>query len=236
MYYGQYRQDEFLDTHIFKGMRNGVFFEMGADDGVSGSNTVFFERECGWTGICVEPRKAAFDKLVKNRTCICEDICVSNESGKKEFLEIHDSGDQLSGLVENYDKQHIERIKKESTQAETIQIECLTMNDLLKKHGISKLDYFSLDIEGGELGILESIDFNSITINCLSVENNYSDPAIKRFLKKKGYRRVTKIKIDEIYVLKKGPFNEYHDPLKKQLTFHWREYKKKLKKLLHAER
>jgi len=32
-----------------------VFFEAGAVDGLTNSNTLFFERTLGWTGVCVEP-------------------------------------------------------------------------------------------------------------------------------------------------------------------------------------
>ena len=35
--------------------RDGFYIEAGANDGLNQSNTVFFERHRGWTGLLVEP-------------------------------------------------------------------------------------------------------------------------------------------------------------------------------------
>ena len=52
----QYHQDQFLDKVIFKDkVRNGFFVEAGADDFLSGSNTLLFEEKYNWTGLMVEP-------------------------------------------------------------------------------------------------------------------------------------------------------------------------------------
>lgn len=45
--------------------REGFFFEAGALDGEFLSNTLFLERNLGWTGILVEPGPSSFQKLVK---------------------------------------------------------------------------------------------------------------------------------------------------------------------------
>ena len=39
------------------------FFEAGARNGVSESNTFFFERYLGWSGVLVEPRRATAQGL-----------------------------------------------------------------------------------------------------------------------------------------------------------------------------
>jgi hypothetical protein len=41
---------------------NGTYVEMGAADGKSVSNTIFFERHLGWSGVLIEP-SAAFERL-----------------------------------------------------------------------------------------------------------------------------------------------------------------------------
>ena len=49
-------QDEFLDEFIFKGqVKDGFFVEAGADDFMLNTNTLYFERLHGWTGLLVEP-------------------------------------------------------------------------------------------------------------------------------------------------------------------------------------
>ena len=211
-YGSQYMQDRFLDENVFHKMTGGVFLEMGADDGLTHSNTLFFERERNWTGIAVEPRLSAFEKLRVNRTCVCENVCISDSIGKKTFLEIEGNVGQLSGLLEKYDSKHLKRVQQETDSFKEIKVECITMENLLSRHGIRKIDYFSLDVEGGELEILKSIKFEKFTINCISVENNYKDPAIKRFLSTKGYRKCAEVGIDEIYVLRNTEYDTYHEP------------------------
>ena len=53
---GDYEQDEILDLLLFQGkIRDGFFFEAGAYNFVSSSNTLWFERKYNWSGLLVEP-------------------------------------------------------------------------------------------------------------------------------------------------------------------------------------
>jgi len=57
----QYDQDAFLDQVIFGGtVKNGFFVEAGADDFLSGSNTLVFEEKYKWTGLLIEPFATRF--------------------------------------------------------------------------------------------------------------------------------------------------------------------------------
>lgn len=87
-YYSQHGQDKYLEETIFKGKRNGVFLDIGASDGITMSNTYFFEISREWEGVYVEPREKPFKALVKNRKCFCEYCCVSDKSGVADFLEL----------------------------------------------------------------------------------------------------------------------------------------------------
>jgi hypothetical protein len=46
-YYSQIGQDKFVHEQYFLGMREGTFVDIGAYDGVDGSNSYFFEKELG---------------------------------------------------------------------------------------------------------------------------------------------------------------------------------------------
>jgi len=56
MYYSQFGEDRLLDK-LFEGRRRGVCVEVGANNGVDGSTTLYFE-EIGWDCILVEPNPA----------------------------------------------------------------------------------------------------------------------------------------------------------------------------------
>ena len=61
-YFSQEHQDEWVDKYL-KQKTNGIFLEVGAVDGVSLSNTLFFERERNWTGILIEPNNNFYNRL-----------------------------------------------------------------------------------------------------------------------------------------------------------------------------
>ena len=90
-YYSQNGQDVFLDESVFRGQEKGVFIDIGANDGVSLSNSYFFENDRGWTGVCVEPQPDKFESLQKARTSLCIQGCVTDTAGTAEFLAV--SGD-----------------------------------------------------------------------------------------------------------------------------------------------
>ena len=51
--WSQYGQDRYIDK-LLKGKRKGFFVEIGCHDGERFSNTLFLEKERGWTGFLVE--------------------------------------------------------------------------------------------------------------------------------------------------------------------------------------
>ena len=67
MYYSHCEEDMYLNTHFFKNKKNGVYIELGALDGVTLSNTKFFEDTLNWSGILIEPHPYTFRDLVVNR-------------------------------------------------------------------------------------------------------------------------------------------------------------------------
>ena len=60
---GEYEQDEILDVLLFQGkVRSGFFFEAGAYNFVSGSNTLWYERKYNWSGLLVEPHVLTYQE------------------------------------------------------------------------------------------------------------------------------------------------------------------------------
>jgi FkbM family methyltransferase len=206
-YYSQYQQDKYLNEHLFKNKKNGTFVDIGAHDGISLNNTYFFEKECGWQGICFEPMNGIFQKLQNIRSCICIQGCVAPQQGEVDFIEIasHPSlTEMLSGMVTTYDPRHKMRLVYE-TQAlgipyQIVKKKAYTLNDVLEEHKLYTIDYISLDTEGGELDILKSIDFNRFTIRVISVENNFGTKDIQYFLAQQGFILIQRLGCDEIYL------------------------------------
>ena len=209
-YYSQFKQDWFLDNKVFGKKEGGVFVDIGANDGITLSNTYFFEKNRGWTGVCIEPLPDAFKKLEQNRNCILVNACISPDEGYKDFLSITGHAEMLSGLIEKYDQRHMERIDAEINyhggSKDIIKVPCLSLKSLLLANNIENIDYCSIDTEGGEYEILESIEFKEIEIKAFTVENNYENEKIKKLLSSNGYKMVKREKCDEFYVKRKKRF------------------------------
>lgn len=202
-YYSQVGQDKYVYEHFFKNRKDGVFVEIGAYDGITGSNTAFFERELGWKGICVEPIPEVFEKLKQTRTCTCVQAAVAPQAGKASFLHIPDYAEQLSGIIDVYHplhKQVIDRVAEGRKQPVVIDVECVTFNDLMAKNNISHINFLSVDTEGGEYEILKSIDWNKVAIDVITVEDNYNDTRIRPYLESKGFHVSKRLEIDLIFV------------------------------------
>lgn len=203
-YYSQEGQDKYVIEKFFKDKKDGVFFDIGAHDGISYSNTYFLEKELGWTGVCVEPQDDNFEKLILARNCICIHGCIYKSSGLKEFLQVNGPSEMLSGLLESYDPRHLERAKKEVEEfggsLEIILVETFTLNEVCKDNDITHIDFLSIDTEGSEELIIKSIDFDQIDISVIAVENNYRENNIKTYLHSKGYVYDHTIGGDDIFV------------------------------------
>ena len=201
-YLSQYGQDKFI-AEYFKFMKDGVFIDIGANDGKTLSNTHFLEKELLWRGIAIEPSPKVFKRLEINRTCTLLNACISDSSGVADFLELTGHTEMLSGLVEKYDERHLEGIDDEleefSGEKNYIQVPCYKLEDVIKKEGLSKINYLNIDIEGGEFDVLKSIDFNQVDIELIGIENNYKEDDIKKYLSKYGYSLIAIIGSDEIY-------------------------------------
>jgi FkbM family methyltransferase len=213
-YFSQYGQDRYLDKNVFKGRKGGVFVDVGANDGITYSNTYFMEKYRGWTGICIEPHPTAFLKLVQNRSCDSLNIGISSKEAELEFLKVDGYAEMLSGLKSNYDAAHLNRIEEEilvnGGTKETILVACKRLEKILLQKKIQEVDYCSIDIEGGELEVLESLDLKAKQIKVFSIENNYFEDRLKKYMADYKYKLIKKIKCDEIYQVKRSAWSFFY--------------------------
>ena len=61
-FYSQFEQDKFVYENFFINKNKGYFVDIGAHDGVTFSNSKFFE-ELEWDGVCIEPNPKVFSIL-----------------------------------------------------------------------------------------------------------------------------------------------------------------------------
>ena len=194
MFNSQDNQDKYLETNIFKGYKNGIYVDVGAHDGVTINNTLYFEKNNNWTGINIEPLKKVFDKLVSNRpTNINLNCAVCNNDGETEFICNTGYTEMISGIKDTFDNRHFQRLENENRQmgstTEIIKVNTNKLETIFDKNNISKVNYLSIDVEGAEFEVIKSINFDKVFIDVIGFENNYDDTSkpIINYLKQKNY-------------------------------------------------
>lgn len=177
--------------------RDGYFVELGANDGFTQSNTLYFEQNKGWRGILIEPSLNLFIKCTSVRSkknnkffcCACVpfefkdhyvDIEYKNlmSISKNLNLDIVDI-DHFLSLGDEYTPSIINKVKF-GAQARTLQ------SILIESQAPTEIDLLSLDAEGAEFSVLSGINFNKFTFKYILVETRVFQK-IDKFLSGHGY-------------------------------------------------
>ena len=90
-------------------------------------------------------------------------------------------GGALSGRKDAMDVAHKKRLKNENPIDREVSVPCFSLNTIMKALGLKKIDFFSLDIEGGEYAVLKTIDFNKLDIETFVIEHNGRSESIKKY-------------------------------------------------------
>ena len=200
-YYGQKGQDKWVIEEVLNEKTNGFFLDTAATGGVSLSNTFILEKEYHWTGITIEPNPHYYEQLVKNRSCITENIVISNNYEKVKMRIDNGTG---GGIVadDTDNSMSVRRGQLESKECKIIEMDAVLLQDILDKHNAPKeIDYWSLDIEGSEERVISSFDFSKYKFGCITIER--PTPLCNQVLQNAGYVFVKNFSFDSFYVLPK---------------------------------
>jgi FkbM family methyltransferase len=193
MYYSQYGEDKLLNQIFNK--NKGVCVEIGGYDGVTRSNTFFFEK-LGWDCLVVEPIPFFYDKIRENRTCNALNVAVSNFKGETDFYIAKDV-EELSSIVPD-----VERVtEKYKSNLELIKVKTDTLNSIFNQFKYSEIDFITIDVEGHEMEVLHGIDLEKFRPRILIIEDNSNtkDSKIRNYLLRFGYKLFKRTGCNEWY-------------------------------------
>lgn len=194
-----------LNEKYFKNKLNGVFIELGAIDGIYISNSKYFEDNFNWTGILIEPNLHDFNKLQKNRpNCILFNNIVSNSKDELDYIYLDSSQSSAVSGIKQYMPESLWKKYYENQSYYTTKIIPKSLSEIIKSTNFKYIDLLSLDVEGGELEVLESWDF-SIPIKIILIEMTF-DNIIKNdkcriILQNNNYKLDFIYGRDELYIL-----------------------------------
>jgi len=189
--------DEKLHSKHLK-HRNGFYVEVGAYDGVDQSNTLFFEKKLGWTGLLIEPIPSYFNKCKKNRPGNAVENCALSDSDGE--ITLLDAGlmtvapDSVThhGSGISHANRYVNRFAK-NHKVKEVKVKCCRLQTLFDKYKISKVDLFSLDVEGYEYKVLKGINFSKTKIDYILLECNVESNLNKISSLLSGYKMIEKL-------------------------------------------
>jgi len=168
-----------LDSIINK--NNGFFIELGANDGLTQSNTARLEFLKNWTGILIEPSFEKYIQCIKNRpnSITLNFACVDNEYNNEFIL-----GDFDGHLMSSVDGKRLNNNNLVKVKATTLEI----ILDKYKDSGV-EIDLLSLDTEGYELNILKGLNLKKYRPRFLLIEiYNFDYDNILKYLNDNQYK------------------------------------------------
>lgn len=202
MYHSQHKIEEYLERFFDA---PGFFLEIGCWDGELISQTAWLEREKGWTGVCVDP----FPRNFKKRLCRVLAYAVSKFGQQsRQFVKVsvdrRDGGDvsYFSGFKDSLTR-HWELIEK-YCDYEIVSVPGISLDNLYDLMNLpTYIEFLSVDTEGSELEIFESINFDRWSFGLIVFEHN-EDEAVKQrigeLLAAHGYVRVAEMRCDDVWV------------------------------------
>lgn len=197
--YSQSGEDMVLDT-IFNGVKKGFYIDVGANNPFIQSNTYHFYKE-GWNGINIDALPNSMRAFNKSRR---RDINIENAiSDKEEVLEYYMFS---STFYNSFSKDDAEKSKKVSELLEIRKIKTQKLSDILDKHSIQRIDFMSVDVEGFDLNVLKSNNWQKYRPKVIVTECFAKDFAeldkneIYNFLKERNYTQFCNTPTNMFYI------------------------------------
>jgi FkbM family methyltransferase len=204
LYYGLNELDRKLEAYL--DFDNGYFVELGANDGIAQSNTLYFEKQRGWRGVLIEPILHNFLKCRSNRAAENHFECAACVSfaHNKAFVTLAYSNLMTTPIGLDSDiedpRSHAESGRIYIPKGESV-VDVLarasTLSSILDEAGApTVIDLLSLDVEGAEMEVLRGINherhrFRYILVECRAPER------LTLYLAEHGYHLVDKLSVHD---------------------------------------
>ena len=193
--------EKLLSFFIEKNIRDGFFIEAGANNGIWQSNTFYLEEALGWHGLLVEPSPHSFEQCQINRPS-SKNIVVHSA-----LVDFDHDGNHIEGFFAENDYENAlmaqvqsavfhDHQKKRWNNKELVKVPAKSLSDILDEHGVEKVDFLSLDVEGYEISALKGVNFGKHrpSFICVEVWENYpTSDEVLAFLPENGYKLVEKL-------------------------------------------
>ncbi|MGI6390600.1 MAG: FkbM family methyltransferase [Kiritimatiellia bacterium] len=172
---GLYEMDKKLSRYL--NFEKGVYIEAGANDGITQSNTYYLSKALAWRGILIEPVYPIYLKCKKNRpldTVVNCALVAPDDEGRQFVISVHEQGGLMSQMVQKSDgSMDVDPL------GQTIEAVGRTLTSVISDTEFKHIDFFSLDVEGYELHVLNGLDFKLFSPTIILVETEHIEKVDK---------------------------------------------------------
>lgn len=195
--YSQEGEDLLLNRLLNK-KRKGVYVDIGAHHPTKISNTYFFYKK-GWNGINIDAMPGSmneFNRIRPNDFNI--EAAISNSDQVLEFYEFNAPEFNTFSkeiMEKNLKRDSIKLIKKHSIQTQKLS---KVLDEVSNKIDLLTIDFMSIDVEGLDLEVLKSNNWEKYYPNFILAElhnqkiSDLNTNEINNFLVSKGYELICK--------------------------------------------
>ena len=187
----QYGEDEVIHK-FFQGQHLGFLVDVGAADGIDNSNSFFLIQE-GWSGILIEPDPEQFKELQAAYIDSKVVTCLQVACGKYQSVQTLYCGRQVSTLDTTWRDRCIDAHKINYKEVKTI---VKPLRHILDELSVKKtFDFLSIDVEGLDAEVLESLDLNKYQPRLICIEAKHCDEYVANW----GYKRYAETRGNVFY-------------------------------------
>jgi FkbM family methyltransferase len=187
---------------LLGGQLDGFFIEAGAFDGYHYSVTYGLE-VVGWSGLLVEPLPDVAERCKQRRPGSRVVHSALSRRGAAKSATFTVVEDHYGGML-SYLKPTDQHVTATSwAKRRTVEVPVTTLDELLAEH-TAAVDLAVIDVEGGELDVLDGFDLNRFRPRVLIVEDNSQgrDPGLRNYMARFPYELALRVAVNDVYVRK----------------------------------
>ena len=160
-FHSEYYEDYVLSS-VLDDVASGTYIDVGANHPIEDNVTaLFYER--GWHGITIEPNPEYIPLYAKLRPRdVHLNLGIASAGGTLTFYKITDppggNGTYASGGLSTFDPAIAAQRRREGLTVRELAVPVTTLNKVLEQRPLEAITILSIDVEGFEKQVLESID------------------------------------------------------------------------------
>lgn len=184
--------EELIIRDFFQDRRGGFFVDVGCYDWKDLSTTYYLEKHLGWSGIGIDANDALRAGYEQHRPATrFEHYVVTDESSGEHTFYLNVGGEGISSVsrkwIVDFLKDFFPRARPTIRE---VKVPAITLNDLLDQHGVAKIDFLSMDIEGHEPAALRGFDIERFRPELVCIEAPREPSEILGYFDAHGYERI----------------------------------------------